>query len=299
MGFAWSDDGLHFTRGHEPIFHAGPDDEFLGPLRDRNDISISYGDSRLFADESGRFYLFFNFFRARIEKNQQLAVATSTDLKNWKVHGRAFAKQAPLDVEVIPEMSPKRFPHPAVVTQLVGDRFVVKKLDGRYWMYLNVHSTDGSSSFCMATSENMLDWKVVRDAEGRLVHPMSSRSGQFDSGYMDTTAAVRRDDGILLIYNGINAQPGQGGDPRLQRGAHYPAQALFDKDVPFRLLKRSETPFKGGDEELERQPIVFWYAPLYESWSLVPWKGELLLYWNHAFGRRSVGLWKASLPDNL
>ena len=42
---------------------------------------------------------------------------------------------------------------------------------------------------------------------------------------------------------------------------------------------------------------MFWDAPVYEAWSLVPFDNELLLYWNHTFGRRSVGLWKAPLKD--
>ena len=58
-------------------------------------------------------------------------------------------------------------------------------------------------------------------------------------------------------------------------------------------------PSKAVIVELEKKPIVFWCAPLYEAWSLVPFKGELLLYWNHAFGRRSVGLWKSPIPANM
>ena len=157
----------------------------------------------------------------------------------------------------------------------------------------------GRECLCAATSENMIDWEVARDPVGDLVIPMPLRPGRFDSQYVDTTAAILREDGILLIYNGINAGPDEDGDPRLMKSAHYPAQALFDRESPTRLLKRSETPFKGADENLEQLPRVFWHAPLYESWSLVPLNGELLLYWNHGFGRRSVGLWKASIPENM
>ena len=108
-----------------------------------------------------------------------------------------------------------------------------------------------------------------------------------------------RDDGILLIYNGVNAEPTADGDRRLKYYAHHPAQALFDRNNPTRLLKRSTSPFKGGDAELAKQPVVFWVAPVYEAWSLVPFKGELLLYWNHNFGRRCVGLWKAAIPASM
>lgn len=299
MGLAWSTDGINFTRAHKPVFHARPEDEFLGDLRNLGVASVSYGDSRMFADDEGNYYLFFNYFSHGHVNVQELAIATTRDFKHWKMHGRAFRKVADRDRDVIPELTPRRFPHPAIVTQLKNDRFVVKKIKGRYWMYLNVHTPNRPSNFCMAVSDNMLDWEILRNESGQLVHPMTRRPGMFDSRYMDTTAAVVRDDGILLIYNGINAEPHQEGDPRLQLGAHYPAQALFAVDEPFRLLKRSDSPFKGGNEQLEAKPQVFWYAPLYESWSLIPWKGELLLYWNHNFGRRAVGLWKAPIPDSM
>lgn len=299
MGLASSEDGRRFERGAEPVFHAKPTDEFLGNLRNLRNASISYGDSRMFADENGTFYLFFNYFSHGHVNEQELAIATSRDLRTWQLHGRAFKGKGSRDRDVIPELTPRRFPHPAIVTALEGDKFVVRKINGKYWMYLNVQSPQGRSNFCMATSENMLDWEVLRDAQGTLVHPMTRRPGYFDSRYMDTTAAVLRADGILLIYNGINADPAGEGDPRRNLLAHYPAQALFARDEPHRLLQRSESPFKGGDALVEREPIVFWPAPLYESWSLVPWKGELLLYWNHGFGRRSVGLWKAPIPANF
>jgi beta-1,2-mannosidase len=300
MGLAWSEDGLHFTRSDKPVFHARPEDEFLGSLRDLKDASVSYGDSRIFAAEDGAIYLLFNYFSVGRVNTQQLAIASTRDLKHWTMHGRIFAKQAARDSEVIPEKAPWRFPHPAIVTRLEGDRFVVTKIRGRYWMYLNcLTRKEDECCLCMATSENMIDWQVLRDAKGRLAHPMPLRPGYFDSLYVDTTAAVLRDDGILLIYNGINAEPKDGGDPRRRHRSHYPGQALFDRDEPFRLLKRCESPFKGGDADLEKKPIVFWSAPLYESWSLVPWRGELLLYWNHAFGRRAVGVWKAPIPGNM
>ena len=44
----------------------------------------------------GNFYLYFNFLHfGNTTNDQQLAVATSRDLRNWKVHGRIFAGEAP------------------------------------------------------------------------------------------------------------------------------------------------------------------------------------------------------------
>lgn len=299
MGLAWSADGIHFERSDQPVFHARPEDDFLAVARRDEAVSISYGDSRLVAAEDGTYYLLFNFFQHQVVPDQELAVASTRDMVNWTVHGRIFSRLADRDREVIPEKRPWRFPHPAVITRLEGDRLVATRVQGKYWMYLNCLSTEGTPCLCAATSEDLIHWEVVRDSEGALVHPMPLRPGRFDSFYVDTTATVMREDGILLIYNGINDDPTARGDPSLMRYAHYPAQALFDREYPTRLLKRSETPFRGADETLEQLPRVFWHAPLYESWSLVPLNGELLLYWNHDFGRRTVGLWKAPAPKNL
>jgi predicted GH43/DUF377 family glycosyl hydrolase len=300
LGLAWSDDGLHFTRSDKPVLYAKPEDAFLGSLLDRKDAedSVSYGDSRIYEDEKDTFYLFFNFFRYKPPKrpNQELAVATTRDMEHWAVYGRVFAKQAKRDVEVIPGVKVPRF-WPGIVTRLEGDRLVVTKIHGKYWMYLSNVAPQFSDGY-VATSENLLDWEIYRDAQGQPVKMLALRRGYFDSNWIDPVAAVLREDGILLIYNGVNANLKMGGDPRRQPLAHYPSQALFDKNDPTRLLKRSESPFKGGDKELEKQPIVFWSAPLYEAWSLVPFKNELLLYWNNVFGRRSVGLWKAPFPHS-
>jgi predicted GH43/DUF377 family glycosyl hydrolase len=299
LGLAWSEDGLHFTRSDLPLLYAQPSHEFLKPFRKGNE-SITYGDAHLLAGDDGTFYLYFNCVHYGYKTDdQQLVEATSRDLRNWKVHGRVFGDEAPNDRAVIPERTAWRFPVATVVTRLEGDRLVAAKIRGKYWMYFNCYATKGPYCLCLATSDNLLDWKVLRDERGRLVNPLPARRGYFDSWYTDPVAAVLRSDGILLIYNGINAEAKSGGDPRLKYYTHYPAQALFDKHDPTRLLKRSESPFKGGDVELEKRPIVFWVAPIYEAWSLVPFHGELLLYWNHTFGRRSVGLWKAPIPESM
>jgi len=299
LGLAWSDDGLHFTRSAKPVLYARPEDTFWGSLQDRQDADVMYLDPRMYEDENRTFYLFFSVFRQQPNKRlmSELAVATTRDMEYWTVRGRAFAKQAERDGDLIPGKRVWRF-WPGIVTRLEGGRLVVTKIHGRYWMYLGNHSYEFGNGY-LATSENMLDWEIYRDALGQPVKILPLRSGYFDSNWIDPVAAVLRKDGILLIYNGVNADPKMGGDPRRQPLAHYPAQALFDKNDPTRLLKRSESPFKGGDKELEKQPIVFWSAPLYEAWSLVPFKNEFLLYWNTVFGRRSVGLWKAQIPDSM
>ena len=232
------------------MLYARPEDAFLGTLRTLKDASVSYGDAKIYADENGTFYLFFNYFSLGKVNIQQLAVATSRDLVNWTHHGRVFAKQAAEDMAVIPERSPWRFPHPAIVYRLDGDRFVVAKIRGKYWMYLNCLSTKGRCCLSRPRRRTCSIGKYFATSAEISSIRFPLRPGYFDSDYIDTTAAVLRDDGVLLIYNGINASPQAGGDPRRGHRSHYPAQALFDKNDPTRLLKRSQSPFKGGDKEL-------------------------------------------------
>jgi beta-1,2-mannosidase len=300
LGLAHSDDGLHFMRSDKPVLYAKPEDAFLDVLGDLKNKGVSYGDPHVVAGADGNFYLYFNFLHfGNTTNDQQLAVAVSRDLRKWNVRGRIFAAEAPRDRNVIPERAPWRLPVATVVSRLEGDCFVATKIHGKYWMYFNCYATKGPYCLCAATSDNLVDWKVLRDSQGKLVNPLPTRPGRFDSFYTDPVAAVLRDDGVLLIYNGVNAEPSASGDKRLKYCAHHPGQALFDRNEPTRLLKRSASPFKGGDAELEKKPVVFWVAPVYEAWSLVAFNGELLLYWNHNFGRRAVGLWKAAIPASM
>ena len=224
LGLARSDDGLHFTRQTSPCLYAKPEDTFLGSLQGRKDAedSVTYGDSRIYEDEKGTFCLFFNFFSYNPQKRatmEELAVATTRDMEHWTVHGRAFAKQAERDADVIPGKKVPRF-WPAIVTRLEGDRLVATKIHGKYWMYLSNVCHEFGEGF-VATSENMLDWEIYRDAQGQPVKMLALRRGYFDSYYIDPVAAVLRKDGILLIYNGINGRPDAGGDSRRQFLAHW------------------------------------------------------------------------------
>lgn len=295
LGLAWSKDGLGWEREPLPALWPRAEAGFIEIARRNPAVSVSYADPRLVRSEDGTFYLYFNFFQHQVAREQELAVATTRDFVTWTVHGRVFQRVAERDEDVIPEKRPWRFPHPAFVCRLEDDKLVATKIGGRYWMYLNCLSTVGRECLCAATSEDLVHWEVVRDDSGALVHPMPLRPGRFDSYYIDTVAAIVRDDGILLIYNGINDSPQRDGDPCLMQYAHYPAQALFDRDNPTRLLRRSEGPFLGPVPELEQLPRVFWHAPLYEAWSLVPWRGHWFLYWNHGFGRRAVGLMTSAI----
>ena len=295
MGLATSDDGLSFSRSSQPVFHAVPGDPMLDIVPLRRGTSVSYGDSRLVSGEDGTHFLYFNFFVHGVDRHQELAVATTRDFKRWTVHGRIFQRQGARDRDVVPSLAPWRFPHPAVVTRFDGERLVAAKVAGKYRMFLNILATRGPNVLGMAVSDNLLDWAIVNGPDGSPLDVLPLRPGNFDSAYIDTAAALLRHDDIVLIGNGINAHPEQGGDPGRMHAAHYPLQARFDAHDPSRLIDRGASPFLGNAPDLEALSPTFWIAPLYEAWSVVPHQGNLLLYWNHAFGRRSVGVWSAPI----
>jgi predicted GH43/DUF377 family glycosyl hydrolase len=58
------------------------------------------------------------------------------------------------------------------------------------------------------------------------------------------------EEGIVLIYNGSNAA--NYNDPALPKFTYAAGQALFDKDMPYKLLDRTEGYFIHPDKDYEK-----------------------------------------------
>ena len=72
---------------------------------------------------------------------------------------------------------------------------------------------------------------------------MKPRANHFDSGLAECgPPALLTGGGIVLLYNGKNADGGKG-DPALRPGVYAGGQALFDAKDPAHLLARPEQPF--------------------------------------------------------
>ena len=81
-----------------------------------------------------------------------------------------------------------------------------------------------------------------------VLHP---RMGKFDSRLVESGPyALLRDEGILLIYNGSNAA--NFNDPDLPKFTYAAGQALFDKDMPYKLIDRTEDHFIYPDKDYEK-----------------------------------------------
>ena len=259
LGLAVSEDGLHFTTRPEPVFY--PDHD----MQEANEWPGGCEDPRLAEGPDGTYVLTYTQWN---RKTVHLAVATSKDLLHWEKHGPAFAK------ELGGKYRDQQAKSGAVVCSVQDGRLQAVKINGSYWMYW------GEGAVRLASSENLLDWRMVEDTRGKPLEVLRPRTGRFDSGLAEGGPnPVLTDKGIVVIYNGKNA-PGDVGDPLLAAGAYADGQALFDAHDPTRLLERTGEPFYQPEAPFEltgqyRQGTTF-------AEGLVFFQGKWLMYYGCA-----------------
>jgi predicted GH43/DUF377 family glycosyl hydrolase len=206
----------------------------------------------------------------------RLAVATSRDLVTWTKHGPAFAKTA--DGKYLRTESKSG----AILSRVVGDRIIATKVNGKYWMYFGVPNV------LIATSENLIDWTPLEDANGKPLAVLSPRPGYFDSWLVEAgPPAIITERGILVLYNAGNSTTY--GDARLPDRVYTAGQALFDARNPLRLIGRTDEPFIKPTAPYERSGQYTAGTTFVEG--LVRFKGRWLLYYGTADSRVGVAIW--------
>lgn len=231
LGYAFSDDGVHFERLPEPVFY--PDVDSQTALEWPGGVE----DPRIVQTDEGLYVMFYTQWSRR---QARLAVATSRDLLTWHKHGPAFAKAH--GGRFRDAFSKSASP----VTRVDGGRQTVARIDGRYWMYW------GEKFVNVAVSDNLTDWTPLLGPDGELLRVLEPRDGYFDSELTECgPPAVVTDAGILLLYNGKNAA-GERGDGAYTPGAYCAGQALFDAADPTRLKGRLDKPFFVPEADFER-----------------------------------------------
>ncbi len=266
IGLAESADGLRFQRRSAPVLY---------PARDAEAAYEWPGgveDPRVVETEDGTYVLTYTEWDRRIPR---LAVATSRDLVTWRKHGPAFAHTAGgkfLNVET---------KSGSILCRVAGDHLLATRVNGKYWMYFNVPDV------LVATSDDLIDWTVLQDADGKPLKVLSPRPGYFDSWLVEAgPPAILTTRGIVLLYNGGNARAY--GDPELGDRAYAGGQALFDARNPLRLLDRSDRPFIQPTESYERAGQYAAGTTFVEG--LVPFQGRWLLYYGTADSRVGVAV---------
>ncbi|HML65790.1 MAG TPA: glycoside hydrolase family 130 protein [Dysgonomonas sp.] len=231
LGYAWSEDGLHFQRKSIPAFY--PDND------NQKELEWPGGceDPRLAMTEDGMYVMFYTQWN---RKQARLAVATTRDLHTWEKHGPVFTKA--YNGRFKDDFSKSA----SVVTRLVDGKQVIAKIDGKYWMYW------GEKFVNVATSEDLINWTPLLTESGDFLKVIEPRKGKFDSSLTECgPPAVMTDKGILLLYNGKNAD-GIEGDTLYTANSYCAGQALFDSKDPTKLLGQLDKPFYTPQADFEK-----------------------------------------------
>lgn len=221
IGLAISTDGITYNTKPEPIFY--PDDD----AQKKYEWPGGTEDPRIVETKDETYVMTYTQWN---RDTPRLAVATSTDLKNWTKHGPIFEEYKKGKYN---DMETKSG---AIVTKLIDGKLVATKINGKYWMYFGV------PHIWLASSEDLIHWEPLEDRNGNLVPVLNPRPGYFDSWLVEAgPPPVLTEDGIVVLYNAGNSQAI--GVESLGNRVYTGGQALFDADKPWKILDRSDKPF--------------------------------------------------------
>lgn len=231
LGYASSEDGLHFKRKTTPVFY--PDNDSQKELEWPGGCE----DPRVAMTEDGMYVMFYTQWNRKLARP---SVATSYDLLHWNKYGPAFAKA--YDGRFFNDFCKSA----SIVTKLVDGKQVIVKINGKYWMYW------GEQFVNVATSDDLVNWTPMLDSNGELLKVMTTRPGKFDSALTECgPPAIMTDKGILLFYNGKN-ESGASGDTSYTANSYCAGQALFDLNDPTQLIGRLDKPFYVPEADFEK-----------------------------------------------
>lgn len=170
LGYAESNDGIHFKRRAEPVLSPEADYEKDGGVEDPRLVKIE-----------GTYYLTYTGYN---KKDAQLCLAMSKDLLHWKRLG-----------VIVPAYKGKWN-----VGWTKSGAIVPEKIDGKYWMYWLGTAADKTDQMALSYSTDLLHWTEAIDTP-----ILPKRAGKFDSRVVEPgPTPLLTPDGILLIYNGAD-----------------------------------------------------------------------------------------------
>ncbi len=233
IGIAVSEDGISFERHPVPVLY--PDEDFMKEFEWEGGVE----DPRVVLDESGEYYMTYTSYDG---DKARLCLASSPDLYNWQKHGLVLGIGKYRDVWS---------KSGAIITEQIGDEFITRKVNGKYWMLF------GDSDIFIAWSENMIDWTPLEVKEaytGRMMpgteylyRVFRPRDGNFDSDLIEPgPQIISTEKGFVMIYNSKNLN-----DPTYPAGTYSAGQALLDLKDPKIVVSRLEKDFFHPDKDYE------------------------------------------------
>ena len=167
LGYADSDDGVHFTRRHDPVLSPQTSEEKDGGVEDPR--LVKFGDT---------YYLTYTAYN---KKDAQLSLATSADLIHWDRKG-----------VILPAYKGNWN-----VGWTKSGAIVPERIEGKYWMYFLGTSADHTDQMGLAYSTDLIYW-----TEATSVPVLPRRPGKFDSRVVEPgPPPIVTRNGIVLIYN--------------------------------------------------------------------------------------------------
>jgi predicted GH43/DUF377 family glycosyl hydrolase len=170
LGYAESEDGIHFTRRAQPVLSPEANYEKDGGVEDPRLVEID-----------GRYILTYTGYN---KKDAQLCMAESADLIHWERKGILLPAYKG-------NWNTRWTKSGAIVS---------KKIQGKYWMYWLGTTPDNTDQMGLSSSEDLLHWK-----EETATPVLPKRPGKFDSRVVEPgPPPVIAKDGIVLVYNGAD-----------------------------------------------------------------------------------------------
>lgn len=277
LGYAESEDGITFKRRKEPVLYPAEDNQ------KKNEWPGGCEDPRVAVTEDGLYVIIYTQWN---QDKARLGIATSRDLLKWEKHGPAFTKAFNGKFNEIWSKSG------SIITKLVGDKQVIAKINGKYWLYF------GEANVNLASSTDLINWTPLVDKNENLVNLISPRKGFFDSNLTECgPPAIVTEKGIVLLYNGKNDK-GEDGDKRFTPNSYCAGQVLFDKNDPSKVLARLDVPFFRPMESFEKSGQYVAGTVFIEG--MVYFKNKWLLYYGCADSRVGVAVYdpKSKTPGD-
>jgi beta-1,2-mannosidase len=215
LGYASSEDGVHFVRRAEPVMVAETPYEQGGGVEDPRLVKI--GDT---------FYLTYTGYNnvtgtGPQHGDAQLCMATSADLVHWKRLG-----------VIMPAYKGKWN-----VGWTKSGAILTQKINGKYWMYYLADAAGQLTQMSVAYSTDLEHWTEPLD------HPvLAGRPHAFDSTVVEPgPAPFMTEKGIFLIYNGAD-----------DKNVYRTGWVIFDKNDPTKVIARSDQPIFEPTQEWEK-----------------------------------------------
>lgn len=215
LGYATSEDGVHFTRRGEPVFVSEAPYERGGGVEDPRLVKI--GDT---------FYLTYTGYNnvddhLADKGNAQLCLATSKDLIHWQRQGI-----------LIPSYQGRWN-----VKWTKSGAILTEKIRGKYWMYFLGDANGKDTQMGVASSDDLVHWTEALD------HPvLASRPGKFDSQVVEPgPPPILTPEGVFMIYNGAD-----------DRQVYATGWVLFDKSDPTKVVARAAKPIFSPEMDWEK-----------------------------------------------